>query len=881
MTRPVLPPGRIRALVVIILTMAGLLAGASAASAATVTPPDMKILVPTDLISIGLDGVTGNKMLRYTHITQDAGVGPFEIDPSYNAATGISSFVQSIYSSSSPGVWSFDHTVPLAVNGAFVNGSDYRFPLTRFSLNNVNPDGSTGTTVVVSPKTDYCITGDNRVGDVPNTPSQTSPPAGNCSDPTKPLGWSVGWGDQYDQTDSGQPIDLTGVADGTYVLRATVDAQHVLTESDVTNNVTDTQLTIAGTTVTVGAQTHPVVAPPSVGIASPSDGASVTGTVNLAVNATAAAPASVSSVQYLLDGNALGAPQTVAPYGYAWTVGSTPVGSHRLSAQVADSAGNISTAPVETVTVPPSSLPPGFVVDQTINETGHGAIITPAFSTAAAGETILAFVGSDGPSGTQTATVSGAGLSWSLVKRSNASGTGDSEIWKATAATSLSGATVTSTLVSAGYDQQLTVVSFAGSAGIGAIAGASGSSGAPAVAVTATAPGSLVYAVGNDFDAATGRTVGAAQALVSQWTDTATGDTFWTQAATSGSTGPGQVIAMSDPQPTGHHWNLSAVEVVPSGNNPPPPPDTTPPTVSLTNPANGQTVSGITPVAANASDNVAVASVSFLLDGQPLGAAQTTAPYSVSWDTTVASAGSHSLSAVAKDTSGNSTTATAVTVTVSNPARPMTCFVLQAQKTIHGRGNVTTPGLTTAMAGETLVAFVTSDGPKTASSQTATVTGAGLTWKLAKRANAQYGDTEIWTATAPAILSNVTVKSTLAKVSYDQALTVIAMEGVAGVGAKAGSSAVSGAPSVGLTTTAAASLVFAAGNDWDGAVARSLPTGQVVLDQWVDSASGDTMWSQYANAAVSPLGSAITMTDTAPTADRWNMVAIELQGEAG
>jgi len=121
----------------------------------------------------------------------------------------------------------------------------------------------------------------------------------------------------------------------------------------------------------------------------------------------------------------------------------------------------------------------------------------------------------------------------------------------------------------------------------------------------------------------------------------------------------------------------------------------------------------------------------------------------------------------------------------------------------------------------------------------------------------------------------------LAKVSYDQALTVIAMEGVAGVGAKAGSSAVSGAPSVGLTTTAAASLVFAAGNDWDGAVARSLPTGQVVLDQWVDSASGDTMWSQYANAAVSPLGSAITMTDTAPTADRWNMVAIELQGEAG
>jgi lysyl oxidase len=121
----------------------------------------------------------------------------------------------------------------LSVTGVFDAPDNYQFPLASFTLNTVNSDGSPGPVVATSPKTDYCITGDTFVGGVPNTPNQTFIPATNCDDPTKPLGWSVGWGDQYDQTDSGQPIDLTGVPDGTYVLHATVDPQHVLTESTI------------------------------------------------------------------------------------------------------------------------------------------------------------------------------------------------------------------------------------------------------------------------------------------------------------------------------------------------------------------------------------------------------------------------------------------------------------------------------------------------------------------------------------------------------------------------------------------------------------------------------------------------------------------------
>src|SRR5207302_341109 len=77
--------------------------------------------------------------------------------------------------------------------------------------------------------------------------------------------------------------------------------------------------------------------------------------------------------------------------------------------------------------------------------------------------------------------------------------------------------------------------------------------------------------------------------------------------------------------------------------------DTTPPTVSTTPPASSSNVGATISVTASASDNAGVVGVQFLLDGLNAGAEVTAAPYSVSWDTTTASNGSHSLAAVARD----------------------------------------------------------------------------------------------------------------------------------------------------------------------------------------------------------------------------------------
>jgi len=81
------------------------------------------------------------------------------------------------------------------------------------------------------------------------------------------------------------------------------------------------------------------------------------------------------------------------------------------------------------------------------------------------------------------------------------------------------------------------------------------------------------------------------------------------------------------------HWQSSQSAPPPPPPPPPPPADTTAPTVSLSAPANGATVSGASVnVSANASDNVGVAGVQFKLDGANLGAEDTASPYSVTWN---------------------------------------------------------------------------------------------------------------------------------------------------------------------------------------------------------------------------------------------------------
>ena len=98
------------------------------------------------------------------------------------------------------------------------------------------------------------------------------------------------------------------------------------------------------------------------------------------------------------------------------------------------------------------------------------------------------------------------------------------------------------------------------------------------------------------------------------------------------------------------------------------PNDNVPPTISISNPVSGQTVSGTINFAVNVDDNVGIAQVEFFIDGYSLGVV-TEEPYSYLWDTTSnigAHGDEHALSAIVIDTAGNTSFSQPILVIVAN-----------------------------------------------------------------------------------------------------------------------------------------------------------------------------------------------------------------------
>jgi hypothetical protein len=93
-------------------------------------------------------------------------------------------------------------------------------------------------------------------------------------------------------------------------------------------------------------------------------------------------------------------------------------------------------------------------------------------------------------------------------------------------------------------------------------------------------------------------------------------------------------------------------------------PDTTKPTVTITFPADGDTVLGTITITVTATDNVAVEEVHFEVDTTDIGE-DATLPYEMSWNTTTFTNGSHIVKAEAHDSSENTEEAE-VTVIVNN-----------------------------------------------------------------------------------------------------------------------------------------------------------------------------------------------------------------------
>jgi hypothetical protein len=211
-----------------------------------------------------------------------------------------------------------------------------------------------------------------------------------------------------------------------------------------------------------------------------------------------------------------------------------------------------------------------------------------------------------------------------------------------------------------------------------------------------------------------------------------------------------------------------------------------------------------------------------------------------------------------------------------NPTAQVSVFV-------NGTGARTTPAFSTTTPGEVLVALVASDGPTTGvNNQTLTITGAGLTWTRIQRAATSRGVSEIWTATAAAVLTNATVTSTqlvttVLGAPVNQSLGVIAFTNATGVGATTAASNTTTNATASLAAQAAGSVVYGVGNDFDRAVTRTVGAGQTKIHEFL-APTGDTFWMQSLNAATTAAGQTVTLNATAAgAADQWNFAIVEIK----
>ena len=81
-------------------------------------------------------------------------------------------------------------------------------------------------------------------------------------------------------------------------------------------------------------------------------------------------------------------------------------------------------------------------------------------------------------------------------------------------------------------------------------------------------------------------------------------------------------------------------------------------------------------------------------------------------------------------------------------------------------------------------------------------------------------------------------------------------------------------------TTRNNSWVFGTGNDFDNAIARTAGSGQTVVHQDLTS-TGDTYWIQMQNSVTAVSGTTVTINDTAPTSDRYNLSVVEVRPSSG
>jgi hypothetical protein len=416
-----------------------------------------------------------------------------------------------------------------------------------------------------------------------------------------------------------------------------------------------------------GTVTPPTDNPPAVSITAPANNATLT-TSPVTITANATDDNGVTKVEFYDNGSLINT-DTTSPYSYSYDI-SALSGAHSLTAKAYDTASQVTTSAAVNVTV---SIPPSCTVPTTLG-TATQVVNLPTGGTYHVWSRIMApdttnnsyYVQFDagcpidvGDAGSMAANA------WTWVDYQDGSTTTHTS-------TTLTSGNHTVTMIGREAGVKLDRVLLLSDTCVPTGTGANCvDTTAPTVSLTAptsgqTVSGSTVSLAATAADEAGGSGLSKVDfkidgAIVN--TDTTSPYQYsWNSGTVADGSHTVQAVATDG---AGNTTSTTTITVTVSNS------DTTNPTISITAPTAGATVSGASvAVSAIASDNVGVLGVQFKLDGSNLGAEDTVSPYTINWNSTTATNASHVLTAVARDAAGNTATATSVSVTVNNAAAP-------------------------------------------------------------------------------------------------------------------------------------------------------------------------------------------------------------------
>ncbi|MFL5357210.1 Ig-like domain-containing protein [Archangium sp.] len=398
-------------------------------------------------------------------------------------------------------------------------------------------------------------------------------------------------------------------------------------------------------------------------LTSPTEGATLVGTVTL--SASAGNPSKVTRVEFYAGTRLLGTDYT-SPYGFSWNTAPEPTGPYALSTRAYDASGNVEVSAPVNVTVARDSIAPTVsLTSPSAGTTVRGSVTLQASATDNTQVSRVEFYVDGSLMGTSSS--SPYAISWNPSAVAN----GDH------------------TLTARAYDVYDNVGSSPG-----VVVTVTKDVTPPTVSVTSPAEGVTVSgsvtlsanAVDDDL-----------MSRVEYFVDgTSVGSTPYGPSYgyiwNSRSIANGAHTLVARAYDSAGNVGVSASRSFTVNN------DVTPPVVALTSPAQGASLSGVVSLQASASDDRSMNMVTFYVDGAYV-ASVSSPPYAASWDSHSVRNGSHTLTAKAYDSAGNSTTSAAVTVSVAQPGTAVydatrkvpvcaqASTVCDSETLVQGRGN--------------------------------------------------------------------------------------------------------------------------------------------------------------------------------------------------